>query len=304
MRPFVYRHAAALGLMALFLAAPFLAAQKYASVSTAPPSAEIRSLVDRVIANQHRNDVALDLFERLERIESRKKPADPEPSSVQVLRVFPAGTGTDHISFGPDGKPADPAAYRRELRKLEKALAWASQDGRDQREAYAKVEKRRKERVEFLDATRDAFLFTWAGREERNGRLLAKLQLDPNPGFKPTSRATNILTKVRAVLWIDEPSAQVARVEAEVAEDVAFGGGILGKLYKGGRFVLEQTEVAPGVWLPVSSQYDFDGRKFLFGFSMHVRTTASGYRRVGPPREALAVVRAELNSSGAAHSDP
>jgi hypothetical protein len=290
--------------MAFLLAAPFLAAQNYAPISTAPSSAEIRFLVDRVILNQHRNDLALDLYERFERVESRKKPADPEPYSVQVLRVFPAGTGTDHIPFGPDGKPADPAAYRRELRKLEKALAWASQDGRDQREAYAKVEKRRKERVEFLDATRDAFLFTWAGREERNGRLLAKLRLGPNPGFKPTSHATNILTKVRAVLWIDEPSAQVARVEAEVVDDVAFGGGILGKLYKGSRFVLEQTEVAPGVWLPVSSQYDFDGRKFLFGFAIHVRTTASGYRRVGRPKEALAVVRAELNNSAAARSDP
>jgi len=66
------------------------------------------------------------------------------------------------------------------------------------------------------------------------------------------------------------------------------------------RRVMEQDEVAPGVWLPTRIAYDFDGRKFLFGFELLEVTTVSSYRRIGPPREALADVRHELNTSGAA----
>jgi hypothetical protein len=54
------------------------------------------------------------------------------------------------------------------------------------------------------------------------------------------------------------------------------------------------------VWEPTFEQYDFDGRKFLSSFSIHERTWYSNYKRVGPPKEALDVVRAELSQLEAA----
>ena len=65
-------------------------------------------------------------------------------------------------------------------------------------------------------------------------------------------------------------------------------GGIFGKVYKGGRFVMEQAPVENGIWLPVELSYNFKGRKFVFGFELHEQTRASGYRRIGPPAQALA----------------
>ena len=59
---------------------------------------------------------------------------------------------------------------------------------------------------------------------------------------------------------------------------------------------MDQTEVAPGVWLPVLYDYNFEGRKFFFGIGVHERTTVSQYKRIGPPKEALAVIRAELSN--------
>jgi hypothetical protein len=56
----------------------------------------------------------------------------------------------------------------------------------------------------------------------------------------------------------------------------------------------ERYEMVPGLWMPSFSQYDFDGRKFLSSFSLHERTFYSNYRRVGAPKEALELVRAEL----------
>ncbi len=263
----------------------------------APSTEERHALVARVIANQHSNDATLDLYERIERRESRKGSADTTPAQVQVARAVPAGTGTDRIPMGADGKPADPSAYTAELRKLETALVWASEPAnREQRDALAKFAKRRKDRAELVDATRDAFVYNWLGREERGGRLLAKFQLDPNPKYKPTSRLTGIFSHVRGVAWIDESAGQIARIEAEIFDDISFGGGLVAKVYKGGRFVMEQTEVAPGIWLPVLYDYNFDGRKFFFGMGVHERTTVSKYKRIGPPKEALASIRAELSN--------
>ena len=255
------------------------------------------------MSNQKRSDAALEVYERIERVEARKNARDDGPVEVKVFRVVPAGTGTDRIPLGADGQPADQAAYHKELEKLVRALEWAAQNGRAQRDAYEKIEKKRKLRNEILDATCTAFVYTWVANGRRGDRILSKFSMEPNPDYKPTSRATAILTKVRGYVWIDEAAAELARVEAEVTDDISIGG-FLAKVYKGSHFMQERFELAPGVWLPSFSQYDFDGRKVFRSFGVHERTFYSHYRRIGPPKEALALIRAELNKSSAASADP
>ena len=45
--------------------------------------------------------------------------------------------------------------------------------------------------------------------------------------------------------------------------------------------------------MPSRYAYDFDGRKFLFGLSIHERMKYTDYTRIGPPEEAIAVIRRE-----------
>jgi hypothetical protein len=156
-----------------------------------------------------------------------------------------------------------------------------------------KYAKRRKDRNEVIDATRNAFLFTLVGREPRGGRVLAKYEMSPSATFKPTSRFSSVLTRVHGYVWIDEDAGELARVEGEVTEDVPFGL-FLGKIYKGSHFLQERHEVRPGMWQPTFSQYDFDGRKLFSAFSIHERSFFSNYRYIGPPKEALEVIRKEL----------
>src|ERR1700730_5441462 len=251
------------------------------------------ALFDRVVENQKKNDAAMDLYERLERVEIHKVNGETQSTEVKVSRVVPAGTGAAHLPVGVDGKVADQNAYRAELEKLEKALVWAAETGRTQRDAYEKIAKKRRERDELIGAARAAFLFTLIGNEQRDGRALLKYRMDPNPAFKPNSRATAIYPRVRGTVWIDETSGQLARIEGEVTDDISLGL-FLAKVYKGSHFMQERYEMVPGLWLPSFSQYDFDGRKFLSSFSLHERTFYSHYRRVGAPKEALELVRAEL----------
>jgi hypothetical protein len=262
---------------------------------------EQHTLLERVIANQKKDDLAQSTYERLERLELRKSSgAQPE---IKTTRAVPAGTGIDRIPVGPDGKPVDPAAYRAELEKLEHALSWAAEDGRAQREAYEKIAKKQKERADLIDATRNAFIFTFIALEPRGDRTLSKYSLVPNPAYKPTSRATAIFSKVRGYLWIDEDAAQLARAEIEVTDDISIGG-FLAKVYKGSHFLQERYEMAPGLWFATYSQYDFDGRRLFVSFGIHEHTNYSQYRRIGPPKEALQAIRAELGKSTTAKAEP
>jgi hypothetical protein len=284
----------------------FSATGMFAQILTDDPapstSRGAQEMIDRVVSNQKQNDHAMDFYERIERIEVRKNGSDPRPSAVRISRVIPAGTGNGKIALGPDGKPVDAAQYRAELEKIVKALTWAVEDGRAQRDAYERVAKKRRERDELIDATRTAFFYTFVGQESRNGLMLSKYAMAPNPAFRPTSRMTTIFTKVQGYVWVDEGSAQLARIEGDVTEDISLAL-FLGKVYKGSHFMQERYEEAAGVWLPSFSQYDFDGRKFFSTFSIHERTFYSKYRRLGPPKEALVALRAELSKSGVA-ADP
>jgi hypothetical protein len=261
------------------------------------------TLLERVIANQKKDDLAQADYERLERLEIHKGTAGSQPPEIKTTRAVPAGTGIDRIPVGPDGKPVDAAAYRAELEKLERALSWAAEDGRAQREAYEKVAKKQKERSDLIDATRTAFLYTFVEREPRGDRMLSKYRMVPNPAYKATSRATSIFSKVRGYLWIDDDAEQLARAEIEVIEDISIGG-FLARVYKGSHLMQERYEMAPGLWFASYSQYDFDGRRLFVSFSMHERTLYSQYRRIGPPKEALQAIRAELGKSPSASADP
>jgi hypothetical protein len=287
----------------LLLATGVPALQQAKPDSTAPPSAaETRTQVERALANLHRDDEALSLYERVERTEERERAGTSPNISVQVCRVFPAGPAQDRIPLGSDGKASDMTAYVRELRDIERQLEWDLQDGSAQREAYARFAKRQKQRYALLEATRDAYVFTWAGREMRGGRTLDKLRLDPNPAYRPRSRWTAVLAKARGVAWVDEATSQLVHFEAELLGDVTLWGGIVAKVNKGGRFVMDRAEVLPGVWLPVLYQYDFDGRKFLFSYGVHEKILLTGFQHVGPPGEAIRAVRAELNNLAASQA--
>jgi hypothetical protein len=261
-----------------------------------PPAAPVQSsdLFARVIARQKKSEADLDEFERVQRVESRKPGNDSSAADSRVLLLFPNGTGLNKLPLTADGKPADSSAYRSELERLEKYLVWVLQDGPAQREAFAKANKRRNERFELIEATHGAFTFTWEGRELRGGRQLLRYSMTPRKDYKPTSRMTTLFTKVRGSIWIDEETSQLAKIDGQVTDDISLAL-FLAKVNKGSHFMQERYEIAPGVWAPTFEQYDFDGRKFLVPFSIHERTFYSSYKRVGPPQESLALVRAELS---------
>ncbi len=267
----------------------------FSSVCSAQNSANTKSdVIERVIANQRRMEANLDIYERTQRVEIRKTGSDTNPFETRVWRVFPAGPAIQKIPMSNSAGPIAASTYRNDLEKLAKYLLWASQPGQAQRDAYAKFEHKRKDRNDLLASTHEAFLLRAVGQEPRGIRILTKYSMTPNPQFRPTTRNAVVFSKVSGFVWIDEQSGELARIEGTVTEDISIAM-FLAKVYKGSYFMQERYEFAPGIWLPSYEQYDFDGRKYLLSFSIHERTFYSDYKKVGPPGEALHIVRAELD---------
>jgi hypothetical protein len=265
----------------------------------APSPERIHSLLMRAIENQHRDDRALEEFERIEHVITRK---DENAEIVTDLteRILPSETGNIKLKMAENGVPVPPDLYRHELEFAVNALGLAMHPNDRYKEDLAKFEKRNRDHAELVDTATKAFRVTCAGRETRadsaGARTLMKFLLVPDPSYKPINRFATSFQHIHATLWVDEDQAQFARLEGDIATDIPFAGGIAGKVYHGGHVVMVQEEVAPGIWLPTLYSYELDGRKFLFAFGIHERTEITRYRRVGPPPQAIEIVRNELNN--------
>ena len=278
---------------------PLLAAQQQltqpASDQTALTPAEVQDLLSRVIANQHRNDVALDTFERLEHHVERNS-SNGRVTEDKLYRVVPTGSGNLKLLVKENGTPVSAAEYQHQLRDWERVLQVAIHPD-DPREVavVAKQKKKLKDRERLINTVSRAYVITWMGREVRDGRVLEKIQLNPNPAYQLRGDSTDWLVHARATIWVDASAIQLVRADANIVRDISIGGGILGKVYRGGHFIMEQAPVAPGIWEPSLYQYDISGRKFLFMFTFHEVTSLGHYRLIGSPSQALTVAQDDLS---------
>jgi hypothetical protein len=288
------RTQSALALLPLMAAAAILAAQQPAARREAALNdAQIRALVQRAIARQHRSYEALELYDRTERIVNRD---DNEKPTDTTARLVPVGASEIRIDIKRDGQPVPPAEIAQKWGEVLSLMeSRVHSNDPDVKGEYEKAARRKTYTAKLLDAVGDAFIFHWVGRTVRAGRPVIELDYEPNPEFKATVRFSGVFKQIWGKVWMDEASGSVVRLEAELRRDVPIGGGIVGKVYKGASVQLEQAEPTPGagVWLPTVSSYDIEARKFLFPVTLHRQLYASDYRRIGPPAEALLLLRSQ-----------
>jgi len=309
------RHIAALAARSMVLAltlvlglavpaVPAMAGDQGSTIAAnpAPSPEQIRALIARAIENQHRDDRALDEFERTEHTITRKAENTEILTDISE-RIVPSPAGNIKMRLSENEVAVTPEVYRHGVEFAVNALNSAIHPNDHFKEELAKYDKRRHDHAELVDTTVQAFRLTWVGRETRTDsagtHTYMKFLLDPDPDYKPINRFAAVFQHIHAALWVDEAQAQFARVEADVATDISFAAGIAGKVYHGGHVVIVQEEVAPGVWLPTQYVYNVDGRKFVSAFGIHEHTEITKFRRVGPPPQAVEIMRNELNALSA-----
>jgi len=80
---------------------------------------------------------------------------------------------------------------------------------------------------------------------------------------------------------IDRKAMRIARIDGTLFKDVDFGWGILGKLYKGGKFFIEQRDVGGGRWETVRETLEFHGKILMIKpLTIWSTETATDFRPV------------------------
>src|SRR3974390_2633678 len=133
-----------------------------------------------------------------------------------------------------------------------------------------------------LPASPDAVLYTYPGRERgTNGDELVHLTFKPNPNFNPPNHETRVYEGMQGDMLIDRNAMRIAKIDGTLFKDVEFGWGILGRLYKGGKFYIEQRDVGNGRWETVRETLDFNGKVLMIKpLTIYSTETASDFHPV------------------------
>jgi hypothetical protein len=195
----------------------------------------------------------------------KQRTEKPKGTTLKVMVETPDGVIGRIVTK--NGQPLTPEEQKAEDERVNRLL-----DPRQMRD-------KRKEQKEDEDRTRtmvrampDAFIYKYAGTEPGKNGELVKLHFTPNPNFNPPSRETLVFQGMEGDMWIDQRAMRMAKLDGIMTRDVTIGWGILGRLDKGGRFIVEQAEVAKGHWDTTKLALDFTGKALIFK-SIRIKST-------------------------------
>ncbi len=171
------------------------------------------------------------------------------------------------------GQPLNGAARGEEQARLERLMTSPQEQARHLRD-YNKDEERIGRIVRMLP---DAFLYEFGGEE--NGCI--RLRFHPNPDYPSHSIEARIFHSMSGVLLVDARYKRLAGLEGHIDQNVDFGFGILGRIYKGGWFRLQRERVSSTDWKTDQLEVHLNVRALLVtSFARETSETRGGFEPV------------------------
>lgn len=196
-----------------------------------------------------------------------ERDAEIEGDSVETVKTYRVlmieGSPYKRL-IAVNDEPVPSVRQAEEVRKLQREIYKRQHETKEERDQ--RIDKYSKERDQdhaLLKEMADALDYTVVGTEDLNGHEVWVLEATSKPSYKPKNREAKILTGMIGKLWVDKPTYQWVRVEAQVVKPVSFLG-FIAKVGPGTSFVLEQEIVSVNLWLPKH-------------FSMKVKATILGF---------------------------
>jgi hypothetical protein len=163
-----------------------------------------------------------------------------------------------------NGHALDAEAREDEERKLQRLLSSPGEQAQHRKE-YGEDERRIGRILALLP---DAFLYGPAQVEKMPDGDCYHMHFRPNPDYPAHSIESRIFHAMTGELWISVQNKRLVRLDGKLEENVDFGYGILGRLYKDGWFRLERTKVSSGTgngdWKTQRLEIHMNGRAMLF----------------------------------------
>jgi hypothetical protein len=179
-----------------------------------------------------------------------------------------------------DGRPLSEEDQKKENEKTKRRI---EQLQRHQAKKEAKEEKD-EEGKDNSEPGIEVFLracqFVNPRHERFRGQDVLVFDFEPNPEFKPHRLEEKVVQKLAGVVWIDEKSLDVVRLQAHFVSDAKIAGGLLANVQKGTSLVLEQGFINNEVWLPTYAEAYVGVRVLLLkGLRVSAVTRYSDYKR-------------------------
>ena len=229
------------------------------------------------------------------------------PMKFRLRKSSPRLTTTKEICETKDGlvarlvaindSPLSAADEQREQARLDQLL---NDPGRQLHRKQSQADDTARA-LKVLKSLPSAFLYEYAGSGQSATGPVEKFTFKPNPKFDPPDLETQVLTRMSGELWVDPGQSRVKRLEGKLQQDVDFGWGILGRLYKGGTIVIEQADVGHNQWRIVHFDMKMSARVV---FKMKVFDTTEDESQFVPVptqlgyQQAIAILRGNSSASG------
>ncbi len=237
-----------------------------AAVPDFNPDPHARALVRTIVANelkQQQNDRSHWMF-KLRKVTAK---------GSRLQEVITTNQGNLARTLLINDQPLTADQKQSEEEKIRKILS-----DPDLQKKRLKEEKEDNDRALIMvRALPNAFFFHEIGRDGD----VVKFQFRPDPDYHPQSHEESIYTGMSGQLWLNVAQSRLQKIDAHLFHDVDFGWGILGRLYKGGSFTVQQELVADFHWDTIKMTLDLTGKALLFKpLSFQEQEYASDFHRV------------------------
>lgn len=176
-----------------------------------------------------------------------------------------------------NGQPLTPAQKQSEMKRLD----WLCSNPDQLRKKKAREKEDADRTLQIVKVLPDAFLYEYAPAQNGIPPSQVRLNFRPNPSFSPPSHVEAALEGMQGYLLVDTQARRIARIDGTLFKDVTFGWGIVGRLDKGGHFVVSQADVGNGAWEITEMHLDIKGKILLFKtLSMVSDEVFTGFRPV------------------------
>jgi len=166
-------------------------------------------------------------------------------------------------------------------------LAWLMNNPDQLRKKNAREKEDANRTLQIVKALPNAFRYEYAGTQPgtpetgRTSVQLVRLNFAPNPAYSPPSRVEQALLGMQGYLLVDPDARRIALIDGMLFKDVTFGWGIIGRLDKGGHFLVRQAEVSDGAWEITEMNLNITGKILLIkSLTMVSDEVFSDFRRV------------------------
>jgi hypothetical protein len=123
----------------------------------------------------------------------------------------------------------------------------------------------------------DRYQYQALRREAIHGRQTVVVSFEAKPGKSDDSIQDRVLNRLAGTIWVDEATADVARLEVHLTKGFSMGiFGVLGSI-KDCRMDLASTPMPDGTWLPEKTNLSLSARMLLSGVRFQMEETSSNY---------------------------